>query len=135
MHYEALFPNRWLKASDLEGKDVTVRISGVTKEKMQDGKVKGMIHFDGTEKELMLNRTNAEACAAMFGPTVEDWIGKRIVLFSKNVEAFGEEKPAVRVRGSPDIDKPITKIITRGNGQRQKTIKVEVVPTGAKGKA
>jgi hypothetical protein len=87
--------------------------------------------FEGTEKEWLLNRTNAEAIKLMFGHETNDWLHKRVTLYTKIVEAFGSEQPAVRVKGSPDITKAMSATVTRGNGQRQKTIKVEVVPTGA----
>jgi len=130
MDYEAMFPSRFLKAADLQGKEHTVKIAVVTIEKMPDGKTKGMISFEGATKEWMLNRTNAEALAAMFGRNTDEWIGKRVTLFPKTVEAFGEEVSAVRIKGSPDIDKPISKKVQRGSGTKVKTIRVELVPTG-----
>jgi hypothetical protein len=137
MNYEAMFPSRFLKAADLQGKDQTVKIGGIKLEKMPDGKVKGIITFEGTDKEWLLNRSNAEALKLMWGVETNDWLHKRLTLCVRQVDAFGESVPAVRVKGSPDIDKPMTSVVTRGNGQRQKTIKIELVPTAkdAKGKA
>jgi hypothetical protein len=135
MHYEAMFPSRFLKAADLQGREHTLKIASVKLEKMPDGKMKGILTFEGTEREWLLNRTNAESLKLLWGPETDQWLHKRVTLWAKTVEAFGIEQPAVRVKGSPDIDKPLTATVTRGNGQRQKTIKVEVVPTGAKGKA
>lgn len=43
-------------------------------------------------------------------------------------DSFGGEVEAVRVRGSPDISKRIQASIQRG----QKTIRVDVIPTGKK---
>ena len=130
MNYEAMFPSRFLKAADLQGKEHTLKIGGIKLEKMPDGKTKGILTFEGTDKEWLLNRSNAESLKLMWGIETNDWLHKRVTLYTRTVDAFGEQVPAVRVKGSPDIEKAMTATVTRGNGQRQKTIKVEVVPTG-----
>jgi hypothetical protein len=135
MNYEAMFPSRFLKAADLQGKDQTVKIGGIKLEKMPDGKVKGIVTFEGTDKEWLLNRSNAEALKLMWGVETNEWLHKRVTLCTRQIDAFGKSVPAIRVKGSQDITEPKSATVTRGSGQRQKTIQVEVVPTGAKGKA
>lgn len=128
MDYETLFPGRFIKAVDLKGKDVTLTIASIAAEEI-DGKTKAVITFEGTKKQLVLNRTNAEAVKLMFGRETNDWLGKRITIYPATIQdAFGGggDIPATRVRGSPDISKPLSASIQRG----RKTIRVAVQPTG-----
>lgn len=128
MDYETLFPGRFIKAVDLKGKDVTLTIASIAAEEI-DGKTKAVITFEGTKKQLVLNRTNAEAVKLMFGRETNDWLGKRITIYPATIQdAFGggADIPATRVRGSPDISKPASAAVQRG----RKTLKVSVVPTG-----
>lgn len=128
MDYETLFPGRFIKAVDLKGKDVTLTIASIAAEEI-DGKAKAIVTFEGTKKQLVLNRTNAEAVKLMFGRETNDWLGKRITIYPATIQdAFGggADIPATRVRGSPDIMKPLTASIQRG----RKTIRVAVQPTG-----
>jgi hypothetical protein len=107
LDYDALFPGRFLKASVLQGRDVTLEIADVRIEELpaETGgtKVKGIIAFKGKKMELVLNRTNGESIKAMFGRDTGEWIGKRITLFP--TEWNGE--PCIRVKGSPDIAAPV----------------------------
>jgi len=107
--YDELFPGRFVKAADLKGRDVTLTISAVTIEELpQDGaapRMRGIIAFAGAKKTLVLNRTNGECLKAMFGRDTGEWIGKRVTLFPAQIESFGGQDVAIRVRGSPDIAK------------------------------
>ena len=50
-------------------------------------------------KPLVLNATNSKSIAKALGsPFIEDWTGKKITLYVKQVKAFGEWVDAVRVR-------------------------------------
>jgi len=108
LDFDALFPGRFIKASVLQGRDVTLTISAVRIEDLpaETGgtKVKGILSFDGKKLELVLNRTNGEAIKAMFGRDTGEWLGKRVTFFP--TEWNGE--PCIRVRGSPDIAAPIS---------------------------
>ncbi len=113
MNYDDLFPGRFLKSSKFKGKDVTLVIKAVRTEKLPDAKgekVKGIVAFEKTDLELVLNRTNGECFKAMFGRETDAWIGKRVTLwpapYTDNMS--GEVTTAIRVRGSPDISANIT---------------------------
>jgi len=127
MDYEELFPGRFVKAADLKGRDVTLVIAGIRAEKIDD-KMKAIMSFDGAGKELVLNRTNAEAVKLMFGRDTAAWIGRRLTIFPATIkDPFGDgEVLALRVRGSPDIAKAMQAEVKRG----RKTIRVAVAPTG-----
>jgi len=64
----------------------------------------------------------------MFGRETTNWLGKRVTLFPLTMkDPFGDgDTLALRVRGSPDIDKPMTAEVKRG----RKTLKISVRPTG-----
>lgn len=113
MDYDQLFPGRFLKSGEFNGKDVVLTIRGIRVEDLPDEqkgtRTRGIIAFERTKKELVLNRTNGESIKAMFGRNTDDWIGKRIVFYpAPHVDSFtGEKGTAIRVRGSLDLEKDV----------------------------
>jgi hypothetical protein len=106
--WDQLYPGRFLKASDLMGKKPVLEISQVNIEELigDNGKqIKGLIAFRGKDKQWALNKTNGICLKAMFGREVQKWVGKRVSLFSMMVRNTftGEDEPAIRVWGSPDL--------------------------------
>ncbi len=87
--------SKYLKASDLQGKRVRVRIAGVNLVEFDDedkGKhTKPSLRFEGREKELVLNPTNCEEIIRAFGKESESWMGKEIGLSTKYYKAFDRE--------------------------------------------
>lgn len=126
MDYEKLFPGRFIKSADLGSSNIHLEIAAVRSEEI-DGKPKAILSFEGTKKEMVMNRTNAESIKLMFGRETDDWIGRRITVFAATIsDPFnGGTTKAIRVLGSPDITKRQEATIQRG----RKTIKVVVVPT------
>ena len=112
MLFDQLFPGRFIKSADLVGKDRTLTISDVEVERLPTDtggeKVRGILTFKETDRQLVLNRTNGEALKAMFGKSVRDWIGKRVTLYPTTAKFGGADVDAVRVRGSPDIAADVT---------------------------
>lgn len=135
MKMDLLFPSKYIRAVDLQGKDVTLTITGVRLDKMEqvDGskKTKGVVNFEQTEKMLVLNRTLAESIKLATGSDeTADWVGRRITLYPQTMkDPFGDgEIQAIRMRGTPDMTRPLSATIQRG----RKTIKISLVPTGPK---
>lgn len=57
-----------------------------------------VVHFVENEKPLILNSTNGKMISKMAGtPYIEQWTGVRIALVVREVKAFGDTVPAVRV--------------------------------------
>jgi hypothetical protein len=83
--YRALYDREYVGAWELQGKDVVVKISKVIGGELTaiGGRKskKPVISFEGKEKKMICNKTNAKVIATMYGNHVEDWIGKRITLF------------------------------------------------------
>ena len=97
------FPSTYLKSEDFaEGEEKTVTIARVKLEKMtnRDGEeeTKPTIDFE-TGKGIVVNKTNWNRIVQVLGAEDSDnWLGKQIVLITEIVEAFGEIKPAIRVK-------------------------------------
>jgi hypothetical protein len=129
--FDQLFPGRFLKAGDFQGKDVTLTISAIDLEELpsQTGgtKVKGILTFHNVKKKLVLNRTNGECLKAMFGRDTGEWIGKRITLYPAHIEYEGSDL-AIRVRGSPDLKADLPFQLQM---PRRKPVTVTMVKTGA----
>lgn len=131
MHYRSLVPGEYLAAVELEGKEPTLTIASIKKVQLEqeDGKVKerGVIMFTETTRGLVVNRTNVELLAAMFGPSVEAWIGKRVTLKAEAVRLGPASTVGIRVKGSPELKGPVAVKIKL---PRRKEQSVTLVPTG-----
>lgn len=107
VNYDDLYPGRFLKAADLKGGKVTLRIRDVRTEMLADEKggekLKAILHFDRTDKALVMCKTNGLCLKAMFGPSLAAWIGKRVTLYPAPRVWKGED--AIRVWGSPEIER------------------------------
>lgn len=110
LDYDQLFPGRFIKSGEFQGRDVTLTIKGIRLEELPQDKggerAKGIVAFEGTKKEWVLNRTNGECLKAMWGRDTGEWIGKRVTLFPAPFQSsFGDATTdtCIRVRGSPDL--------------------------------
>jgi hypothetical protein len=103
-----LYPGRFIKAALFKGTKPTLTIKDVDVEELigDDGKPKqkAILSFVERPMQHVMCKTNGMCLKAMFGATLKDWIGKRVILFAGQWN--GDE--AIRVWGSPDIPKQIT---------------------------
>lgn len=131
LDFDQLFPGRFIKAGEFEGRDVHLTIEEIKLEELpQDkgpDKIRGIVSFAETKKQWVLNRTNAECLKAMWGRAVADWCGKKVTLFPTMVSVGPKKELAVRVRGAPHLTEPLTFEITL---PRRKPISYTLVPTG-----
>lgn len=104
MDANSLFPSKYLKASDAIPA-ITLTIAKVTKEimKNQDGndEEKPCVYFVEVEKPMVLNRTNCNTVIALHGADTDGWVGKKIILGTETITAFGQTKPALRFKSEP----------------------------------
>jgi len=99
MHIDQAFPSNFIKASDLQGREVSVVISGADVEKIGNGNdQKLVLKFKGKSKGMICNRTNANRIAYSYGNDTDGWIGKEIILFPDMVDFQGRMVEAVRVK-------------------------------------
>lgn len=91
------FPSKYLKATDLQNREVKVMMSHVEREKIGDD-FKPVLYFKGKEKGIVLNKTNAGTIVDAYGDDSEDWTDQEIILFSVMVDFQGKVAPAIRCR-------------------------------------
>jgi len=101
-HVDLMFPSRYLKAADLQDKPLSLTIKQVFRDqvRMSNGSIseKYILRFRETEKELILNKTNAKGIAKLLRePKAVNWAGSVIVLKPTTCEAFGEIVDCIRV--------------------------------------
>jgi hypothetical protein len=134
--YDQLYPGRFLKAGEFNGKPVTLTITDVDIEDLPQDKggdrARGIISFRETKRQLVLNRTNGECIKAMFGRVVPEWIGKRVTFHPVMINFGGAEELAIRVKGSPDIAAPIAAEVKLPR-RKPFTMRMEVTALKAKG--
>src|SRR5688572_12755058 len=100
MKVSQAFPSNYLKADDLQGRDVHVWIKSVTMEDIGQGNEKAsklVLHFNGKDKGMVCNKTNANTITKLYGDDTDAWIGKAITLCAREVEFQGEMVLAIRV--------------------------------------
>jgi hypothetical protein len=99
---KALIPSKYLEALDLQGKRVAVVIESIGYIKLrrrddESDETKPIFRLKGKEKGWVLNSTNLELIAEVYGHEADKWIGKTVVIYGSKVKAFGEMKLAIRV--------------------------------------
>jgi hypothetical protein len=101
-NFDDLYPGRFLKAGNFDGKKVILTIKDYDREMLEgdDGKKsKAILTFEETDRQLVACKTNGICLKTMFGDHLPDWVGKRVILFPS--EWNGE--PCIRIWGSPDL--------------------------------
>ncbi len=94
-----VFPSKFMKVVDLNGKELTATISSVEKEQVGED-LKPVVYFKGGKlKALVLNKTNFESIEEIAGSDeTDDWDGVKITLFPSTVRFNGQKVPCVRVK-------------------------------------
>lgn len=119
-----LFPKTYLRAIDLDGRDVTVEIAAVKNEPLPDDDAPHLVlSFVGKKKTLGLNVTNRMCLEKMFGFLTEGWLHKHIT-FGPVKQPKAADGISIRLKGSPDITESYTVTVTKYLPP------VELVPTG-----
>lgn len=108
--------SKWLKASELKNKEgkpikAKLRIRSVEVVEFRDNTKKIGLFFDGKEKGLVLNKTNATLIAEQHGQDMDGWRGKEISIYPTMVDYSGERVEAIRVEqhipaAAPEDDIP-----------------------------
>jgi hypothetical protein len=97
MKITTAFPSSYIRAADLQDRNVKVVMDHV---KMEDigSDHKPVLYFQGKEKGLVLNKTNANTISSAYGDDTDDWVGKELVLFPTVTDFQGRSVDAIRVR-------------------------------------
>jgi hypothetical protein len=67
-----------------------------------NGEPKPVLHFEGKDKGMVLNKTNANKIAEIFGDDTDSWAGGQIVYTKQWFPFQGNTVPAIRVRVAPN---------------------------------
>jgi hypothetical protein len=113
LEFDDLYGSKYFCAADLKGGTVRLKIGKVEtvelREKTGGTKRRWILWFEGQEKALVLNKTNAIALATVFGKNPENLIGQMVELFAA-MTSFGEgvrlrplRKPATVAAPDPDL--------------------------------
>lgn len=98
MNINQVFPSKYLNALDLGQAKPVVTIANITMEEANKGEPhKPVLHFVGKDKGMVLNKTNGQNIASIYGPETDAWIGKPITLYTTFVDFQGQSKLALRV--------------------------------------
>lgn len=102
MNINESFPSNYLKASDLGTGQPVVTIKAVEHEPVgRDREMKAVLYFEGKDKGVVLNKTNAKKITDLVGsPETEDWAGFKIRLFATTTEFGGETVECIRVKAA-----------------------------------
>lgn len=98
--------SKYLKASDLGGKSVKVKIEAVNLLEFDDeerGKTqKPALKLVGKEKQVVCNSTSVADLIQAYGPNSDRWIGKEIRLSTKHYPKFGRDGLVITPIDIPD---------------------------------
>lgn len=135
MNYDQLFPSRFLKAGDFAGKAVTLTVKDVYHEEIENDRgatdTKAIMSFFETKRELVLIKTNAQLIKAMFGPETDDWRGHKITFHpERDPSGLSDSGFCIRVKGSPELDKPINVQVKLPRRRPQPRKLVPTTPAG-----
>ncbi|MDX2318316.1 MAG: hypothetical protein QNK44_07925 [Hyphomicrobiaceae bacterium] len=92
------FPTKFIKADDIGAARPTVIIADVRLEDVgDDAGPKPVAYFHGKEKGMVLNKTNAEMIAHLYGDETDAWRGQSIDLYTTMVQYGGKSLLGIRV--------------------------------------
>ena len=98
-----MYLQRWLKATHLSGKAVTVTIADVAIEthyipQINDTKTQAVLSFEGKTKRMILNKTQCRALAAITGSDAfTDWVGRHVELVAAQAP---NGKPTIAIKAA-----------------------------------
>ena len=91
----------FLRAADLKGSTVKLTISEIGTHTFNEGrpdqKTQIVLSFQGKEKRLGLNATNARTIGALLGDDTDGWVGKEIKIYPTKTEFGGEMVHCIRI--------------------------------------
>jgi hypothetical protein len=97
MNINEAFPSKYLKAADIEGSPI-VTIAGIENEEVgKDKEVRPVLYFEGEDKGIILNKTNATNISKAYGYETDDWIGKQVQIGTTMVDFQGQSVEAIRI--------------------------------------
>lgn len=103
MNINDQFPSKFLKANDLDGKQIIVTMRDCVVESIGEDK-RPVLYFVGKDKGVVLNKTNANNVGDAYGPDTDEWVGKKVVLYTAFVDFQGKSIESIRIRKPKDSE-------------------------------
>src|SRR5262245_60854639 len=105
------FPSKWLKAADLYGRPMAVKVKSVEMSELKspDGKTqqKPVVRFHNQEKGLVLNGVNFDSIADILGADTDEWVGGEVELYPAKTEMAGKRVDCIRVQPLETAKPPV----------------------------
>jgi arabinogalactan endo-1,4-beta-galactosidase len=115
MNIQEAFPSKYIKAADLNDQNVRVIMERVEMEDIGDDGDKPVLYFRGKAKGMVMNKTNSNNIAMVYGDETDDWVGKDLILYPTMVDYQGRSVPAIRVRAPQAKDRQASEL-RKANG-------------------
>jgi len=96
MKLNEAFPSNYVSSTDIGNNHVPVTISHVKQEEVGD-ESKLVLYFDGKEKGLILNITNARTISDTYSDETDNWGHAKIVLYTTDVDYRGKRTRGIRI--------------------------------------
>lgn len=99
MRISELHPSKYVAEADLGGKPRVMVMRDLGFEEVGQNKDrKPVLYFEKAQKGLVLNKTNTNKIAGIYGADTDDWMGHPIELYPSETDFQGETVPCIRVR-------------------------------------
>jgi hypothetical protein len=100
--YDDWYPSNYLKASDLDNGPLTLTVSEIRPQKMQDGKLKPCVFFQEDRRGLVLNVTNKNTLVLLTrSKNPADAVGLRLQLVQTDETYQGRPCKGIRIARAP----------------------------------
>ena len=95
-----LLASKWMAKEDVPQQGVDLLMRAVTQESVgEDLEDKVALHFHGSYKPLLLNRTNTRIIMSLYGPKTDAWVNQPICVYNDPTISYaGRLTGGVRVR-------------------------------------
>jgi hypothetical protein len=91
--FDDLYGSKYLSAADLKGQTRRAKIGKTDvadfKEKNGATRRKYVLYFEGEDKAMVLNKTNAQKLGTAYGKDRTSWVGQHVELYTETT-SFGE---------------------------------------------
>ncbi len=105
VHWRKAMNLPFLSGEEIElGKEYQMTIESIGEAEVYDQSSKKkeqkiVIYFAGTKKGMILTKIKAKAITFAVGSGImTNWVGKKIILFSKLEKHFGQEMPVINIK-------------------------------------
>lgn len=95
---------KYLEGVMIMDQRLTMRIMSVREEQIeskQGTEAKAVMYFHGSNKGLILNKTNIKRLVAMFGADTDQWLHNWVTIYAEKGNWFGRSGWAVRIDDKP----------------------------------